>query len=122
MDAKYTPGPWSVFIDDSGGQWTGWPLSITSDADVNDNGDGKLVVRTGGQWPYAWDYGTSQREAVANARLIASAPDLLEALTALYASYKALADSGDAGNWRLEDTNEGQQTLAAIARATGEAS
>jgi len=58
----------------------------------------------------------------ANARLIASAPELLEALTALYASYKALADSGDAGNWRLEDTDEGQQTLAAIAKATGEAS
>jgi hypothetical protein len=57
----------------------------------------------------------------ADAHLIASAPDLLEALTALYASYKALADSGDAGNWRLEDTDEGQQTLAAIRKATGEA-
>jgi hypothetical protein len=55
------------------------------------------------------------------ARLIASAPDLLEALTALYASYKALADSGDAGNWRLEETDEGQQARAAIRKATGEA-
>ena len=68
------------------------------------------------------DSDEEERDAKRTARLIASAPDLLEALTALYASYKALADSGDAGNWRLEDTNEGQQTLAAIARATGEAS
>jgi hypothetical protein len=64
----------------------------------------------------------ASQESEANARLIASAPDLLEALTALYASYKALADSGDAGNWRLEETDEGQQACAAIAKATGEAS
>lgn len=53
------------------------------------------------------------------ARLIASAPDLLEALTELFASYKELADSGDAGFWSLEDTDEGKRALAAIAKATG---
>jgi len=60
-----TPGPWVVFIDDSGGQWTGWPLSIEA-VSITD----KTVVRPGGQWPYKWDAHTSQNETVANAHLI----------------------------------------------------
>ena len=81
-----TPGPWSVFIDDTGGRWTGWPLSIDADT-ITD----KVVVRTGGQWPYEWDAKTSQHEACENARLIALAPalaaevlQLREALSALH--------------------------------------
>jgi hypothetical protein len=70
MTETHTPGPWRSIIDDTGGQWSGWPLCI-----VSENGDDKSVVRTGGQWPYEWDAATSQREAVANARLIAAAPD-----------------------------------------------
>ena len=66
------------------------------------------------------DDSTDRAEYLANARLIAAAPDLLEALKALFASYKALADSGDAGFWALEDTDEGKQALAAISRASGE--
>lgn len=69
----YTPGPWRAFIDDSGdNRWSGWPLSVES---VNE--EDKTVVRTGGQWPYEWDAKTSQHEAVANARLIALAPDMV---------------------------------------------
>ena len=70
-----TEGPWEAFIDDSGGQWTGWPLSIEASAIAD-----KTVVRTGGQWPYEWDAKTSQDEACQNARLIAAAPDLARAL------------------------------------------
>ena len=70
-----TEGPWEAFIDDSGGQWTGWPLSIDAPAIAD-----KTVVRTGGQWPYEWDAKTSQDEACQNARLIAAAPDLARAL------------------------------------------
>lgn len=76
----------------------------------------------GGSGALGLDADTASRLQDELGRLIASAPDLLEALTALYADYKALADSGDAGNWRLEDTDSGKQALAAIARATGEAS
>lgn len=72
---KHTAGPWEVFICDDGKQWTGWPLSITAAYD-----DDKTVVRTGGQWPYEWGAAISQREAVANAHLIAAAPEMLEAL------------------------------------------
>jgi len=74
MSIKHTDGPWTVFIDDSGDEWTGWPLSINAPSVHEDC----MVVRTGGQWPYKWDYAVSQAEAVANARLIAAAPELLE--------------------------------------------
>lgn len=43
--------------------------------------------------------------------------DLLEALKRLFEDYKRLADSGDAGNWALEDMNVGRQALAAIQKA-----
>lgn len=54
-----------------------------------------------------------------NARLISAAPCLHAALAALFADYKQLADSGDAGNWKLEEQDVGKQALAALARATG---
>jgi hypothetical protein len=44
--------------------------------------------------------------------------ELLEALKALFDDYKALADSGDAGFWSLENRDVGKQALAAIATAT----
>lgn len=71
---KHTPGPWEVFICDDGSEHTGWPISI------HQAGTDKTVVRTGGQWPYTWDEAISKNEAVANANLIAAAPELLEAL------------------------------------------
>lgn len=70
-----TAGPWKAFIDDSGGQWAGWPLSIDA-TNITD----KTVVRTGGQWPYEWDAKTSQDEAVANARFIAASRELVPAM------------------------------------------
>jgi hypothetical protein len=35
-------------------------------------------------------------------------------LESLYSSYKSLADSGDAGNWKLEDTPEGIASQTAL--------
>jgi hypothetical protein len=94
----HTPGPWRVFIDDSGrGETTGWPLSITADYVTNDNGDGRLIVRTGGFYPYAWDHATSIVEANANARLIAAAPDLL-------AAYKAALARAERAEAKYADT------------------
>jgi len=66
---------------------------------------------------FAEDQGPSDDDL----NLILSAPDLLEALEYLFADYKALADSGDAGNWALEDITAGKKAMAAIARARGEA-
>lgn len=111
MSAAHTPGPWEVFIDDSGGPTSGWPLSIDAMNDPD-----KTVVRTGGQWPYEWDAATSQREACANARLIAAAPELLEALDRLVNITAILPPSMD------EPGSAIAQARAAIAKATGAAS
>lgn len=56
--------------------------------------------------------GLTQDETVANARLIAAAPDLLDALKALT---EKLAMSGDAWRWK----EELPQAAAAIAKAEG---
>jgi hypothetical protein len=75
-------------------------------------------------------FGEGRHEAVAahvlntvaaNFHLVEAAPALLAALETLFADYKQLADSGDAGNWALEDTDAGKTAIAAIAKARGEA-
>lgn len=67
---------------------------------------------------------TDTPEGEANAAFIVkcvnSHYDLVEALQSLFNSYKELADSGDAGNWHLEDQPEGKQALAALHRAKGD--
>jgi hypothetical protein len=75
-EAKHTPGPWSVVIDDTGGEFTGWP-SIVASPEI----DCAVIHRAGFKKEFWGDL--SQRECIANARLIASAPDLLEALRSL---------------------------------------
>lgn len=64
--------------------------------------------------------GTTVCMSPQDANLIAAAPDLLTALEELFADYKQLADSGDAGSWKLEDQDAGKAAMAAIAKARGE--
>lgn len=108
----FTKGPWRVFIDDSGGKWSGWPISINAEEIHQDC----MIVRTGGQWPYEWDFAISQREAVANANLIAAAPDMYEALEWLetYAMIQVdrHPDAEDNKGWR--------NVIAALSKARGE--
>jgi len=108
MTLHHTPGPWDVFICDDGKQWTGWPLSI----DASDEED-KTVVRPGGFYPYEWDAAVSQREAVANAFLMAASPDMLTALIAALPVLELAAKSGDASA-----TTALESARAAIAKAT----
>jgi len=105
-----TPGPWQVFIDDSGGKWGGWPLSIeaTNFAD-------KCIVRPGGQWPYEWDAGTSRAEAVANACFIAYAREAVPALAARVAELEA--EQEKTRRFLKISRKEGEDALVALEAA-----
>lgn len=88
MSTKHTPGPWIIQWGRQGTQ----PLSIH-------NNDVNIVTGMGRK---------AHPEAVQNARLIAAAPDLLEALQAV-ASYGSMTGA----DWVCEKVD------AAIAKATG---
>lgn len=56
---------------------------------------------------------------LANARLIAAAPELLEALTEMTERYAELVNCGDCGNWDPEEETEVIAARAALAKARG---
>ncbi len=102
---KITPGPWSWWTSNSFMRLTG-----------ADGKDGGVLSASADGFRFA-----TITVSKADARLIAAAPELLAALWALFNDYKALADSGDAGFWKLEDEEVGKQAMAALNKATGEA-
>jgi len=67
----YTPGPWEILDDESG-------VSIVSSANA---GDGRpyIVMNINMECPGEIFLGCGTHEPMANARLIAAAPDLIEA-------------------------------------------
>jgi hypothetical protein len=89
METKHTPGPWSVAI-----------------------GDGCFVVETNDAFIRFVIHGSNQEGDEANARLIAAAPDLLDALC-------MVLDDPDALDGRPLTY---ECVRAAIAKATGETS
>lgn len=109
--SEHTKGPWRLVINDTGGRWSGWPLCICPE----DGGDDRSVVRPGGQWPYEWDAHTSQMEAVANGRLIAAAPDLLEAARNLV---RWAEDPSEDSTGMAREQNWLEQARQAISKAT----
>ncbi len=96
MSAKFTPGPWTdQSIDES--QWGVYDAA------------GNVVAQAMQIRPLRQDL--KQVERSANARLIAAAPELLDAL-------RHCVDWFDAMAW---DTPAAKQARAAIAKATGSA-
>ena len=93
METKHTPGPWMFDATLKGDGSFGGSYIVSNNA-----------KRT---WPLAEVY----RED--NARLIAAAPDLLEALKALVADLKPYMGQG-----RMDDKI--RNAIAAIAKAMGE--
>jgi hypothetical protein len=117
MSAKHTPGPWAYY---GGERWVGSATekSLLYCADVHADAPGYRGNVCDIQ---SADHisGITRAEAAANARLIAAAPDLLEALYAVLDDvedldmYPSNAVGREAGAFDL--------VVAAIAKATGEA-
>lgn len=62
----------------------------------------------------------SEGFTAADARLIAAAPDLLEALNGMLEAYESLVNCGDCGYWDVEKDKEVIVARAAISKAKGE--
>jgi hypothetical protein len=111
MDTKHTPGPWEVRC----GQETNRPRAIVAPNDTGPGGVGSIVRWNGIGFP-------SSPAAQANARLIAAAPDMLEALQEIA---DGLANTGSTpGQWmtRIRKDDAWRIAAAAIRKATGEQS
>lgn len=99
--SKHTPGPWEHKKD--GDEWR-----------IRQKGSVKKVFG-----------GTTERpvcevvNSLADARLIAAAPELLEALSGMLERYTELVNCGDCGNWDAEQEKEVVASRAAIAKAKG---
>lgn len=104
QEFNFTPGPWEWWTSNSF-------LRLSSRATGKDGGVVDSFSMSDGA--------TSLSVKVADMHLIAAAPELLESLQELFAHYKELADSGDAGNWKLEDQPVGKKAMAAIDKALG---
>lgn len=109
--SKHTPGPWKWNSDpDMGGfhVYMGAAISKRSGYESHQHleMDFSIYPEDGEQW----------EEAKANTRLIAAAPELLEALVLLE---REMVDSGNAGSADYGWKPAIEKTRAAIAKATG---
>ena len=100
--SKHTPGPWVVV-----GSRTKY---------VEARLVGSLMQEVAACGPTLADEGYGQQQE-ANARLIAAAPDLLEALRGMFAMWRSVCR---AQGWEPEHLAEAVRAQAAIAKATGE--
>ncbi|HET7150857.1 MAG TPA: hypothetical protein VFI60_05565 [Candidatus Acidoferrum sp.] len=108
-DAKHTKGPWK---QGDGKRWDSH--AIFTDDGTGFNGSGRFIARCEGA--------TSGFDNEANARLIAAAPDLLEALTAIRARISGEWDNPALLKFGpLSDMTSDIQIIArtAIAKAEG---
>lgn len=102
---SHTPGPWAWF-----GNASAMVYALDETGGVN-----RFSARVDGGCPYAGrtvKERTSEDELAANARLIAAAPELLEALE------MALPGLGGLANENASVTPDYQRARAAIAKAT----
>lgn len=111
MSEKHTPGPWNLGSPDRNGENAHMCEVMTEYATPNEGGAWPLYDIICCTWSPKYQASSirlSRQECIANGRLIAAAPELLEAL-------KALADAADSS---IELCDEVEAARAAIAKAT----
>ena len=128
MTSKHTPGPWVVHDHPTDPYQYGHYVTTA---------DGLTVCSVAHQLPGRSPHGAEEATRAANARLIAAAPELLEALEGLLDDvYGLMRESegvaglhlnGDVADWasldeggRFERLSNMSGARAAIAKATGE--
>jgi hypothetical protein len=99
MSTKHTPGPWLYITGDE------WSHSVVTE-------EGELPSGDMGYWTVASINKNREPQHKANARLIAAAPELLEALRTLKMAIVAGPPEYDSADWI-------EMADAAIAKATG---
>lgn len=114
-ETRHTPGPWRYtlarWVNDPPSPVVGYAVYADAKRKAPDGSDVALAAgNTGSQWAFSAFYSPSEIEA--NARLIAAAPLMLEALKAVCAPFEGFDDA----------PLYVQKARAALASATGEAS
>ena len=128
MSTKHTAGPWHWVDPENDDPWDGESYLVQASLrTVEEFGENKVDVIDGKHYTRfalpkfilhyveSIDPDSPEGEGSANARLIAAAPELLEALIKLSESYTRLTPTG------YPDSDAQKQAKAAIAKATGEA-
>jgi hypothetical protein len=111
MDTKHTPGPWIV----SGARRRGYEAEVIVETNPNPKAMSAITIC---DVPNPTNLVVDDATAQANARLIAAAPDLLEALKHAYALMQAL--EGSMWLTKVPGVTEAfAQYSAAIAKAEG---
>lgn len=133
MSEAFTPGPWSWAGEDYRGGW-GWQLLVGPNGEGILCGEGKdgPYRHLRGFMPIDPEFCKTGMEAdeecapcvhvqKADARLIASAPELYGALKVFVDEYVAMVNSGDCGFWNPEEEEKVRAARAALAKAEGKA-
>ena len=108
-DTEFTPGPW---------KWT--------ENSASEKGNECIEVFQGEgseyspQVCYLQSCYRGSAETIADAHLIASAPDIYKALEDLLDRYVGLVECGDCGNWDAETEEEVIASRTALTKARGE--
>lgn len=111
--SKHTPGPWVSARDfDENGR----RAKVTTIAVCCDFVIGLPAAYEGGNYRD----GDPSGDPEADARLIAAAPDLLEALKALAGLYPSAEEMNDSDEYSVTEIDWVEIARAAIAKATGE--
>lgn len=105
----HTPGPWAIeYIGDKS------PKEISDEPTIAYCGDYRIRIVVAGGRGY-----DSHEDDIADACVIAAAPDLLAALRTFVDEYVGLVNSGDAGFWDPEGEPKVIAARKAISKAEG---